>query len=100
MRVPLPRALRTAAHSRLRRSWPLTARLRRDILNRGRVLNRRRVEEDDISVHFIAANAQVTDDLRKGEESRYRAFNRRQVLHRKRVLKERTFTQIYFKNGK
>ena len=53
------------------------------------------MEEDDISVHFIAANAQVTDDLRKGEESRYRAFNRRQVLHRKRVLKERTFTQIF-----
>ena len=73
----------------------MTARLRRDILNRGRVLNRRRVEEDDISVHFIAANAQVTDDLRKGEESRYRAFNRRQVLHRKRVLKERTFTHIF-----
>ena len=88
--MPSPRALRTAAHSRLRRSWPLTARLRRDILNRGRV------EEDDISVHFIAANAQVTDDLRKVEESRYRAFNRRQVLHRKRVLKERTFTHIFF----
>ena len=55
------------------------------------------MEEDDISVHFIAANAQVTDDLRKGEESRYRAFNRRQVLHRKRVLKERTFTHIFHK---
>ena len=34
---------------------------------------------------------------RLSAQSRYRAFNRRQVLHRKQVLKERTFTHIFHK---
>ena len=87
------------------------------------MLNRRRVEEDDISVHFNVASAQVTDDLsdvasglnlvltfaraydcpcfyqrlafaRLSAHSRYRAPKRRQVSNWRRVLKRRRLLRL------